>query len=230
MQRHGIKRRRGTRRGRVCRAAAATTAAAVKEVEGGGGKRKRGAPTSNHNLALCRVVSTTLGGSASERVCSFRRIILAWPRVGTAYKESVSIFSRLKFTAGNPAGDVTPALRRPVYSFNLFNARWMLMQMARVKNGGIEVRGRMGGGERGRRAAGRVRGESRIPRSSANAPSETLMNSRTDIFLRLPLSHKCVRTCHRQIAAVLIRSLFLSVSFFSLFPFRNYYTSLSFIR
>lgn len=123
--------------------------------ERGGCKRKRGA--SNHNLALCRVVSTTLGGSASERVCSFRRIILAWP--GPRTKRSVSIFSRLKFTAGNPTGDVTPALRRPVYSFNLFNARWMLMQMARVKNGGLG-----GGGGSGEESPRRVGFHDRVAR------------------------------------------------------------------
>lgn len=92
-----------------------------------------------------------------------------------------------------------------------------------MKNGGCKWGGqkRQGASE-----------ESRIPRSSADAPSETLMNSRTDMFLRLPPSHKCVRTCHRQTAAVLLWSLFIPPSLpplsFSLSrPVKNYYSRLS---
>lgn len=84
---------------------------------------------------------STLGRSASKRVCSFRRIILA-ARASRPRTKSASIFSRLKFTAGIHG----TTLRRltGVYSFNLFNGRWMLMQMAAMKNGGRRARERVG--------------------------------------------------------------------------------------
>lgn len=75
---------------------------------------------------------STLGRSASKRVCSFRWIILPARTSGPRTK-SASIFSRLKFTAGIHGATVTSAYQRGVYSFNLFNGRWMLMQMVGVE-------------------------------------------------------------------------------------------------
>lgn len=55
-------------------------------------KRRSSRPTSNHNLALCRVVCR-VGRSGWKRVCSFRRIILP-PRLGLCtYKERGHIFT-----------------------------------------------------------------------------------------------------------------------------------------
>lgn len=52
---------------------------------------------------------------------------------GLRTKSREHIFT-VKIHGRNPQGDVTLAYWR-VYSFNLFNDRWMLMQMAGVKNG-----------------------------------------------------------------------------------------------
>lgn len=132
---HGIKRRRTT----TTRARELPTQG-VGGAEGGRseGERKgrregKRNPTSNHNVALCRVVST-LGRSAlrNEFVrfggLSCLPACLPARASGPRTKSARAHFHGSKFTAR--IHGATLRQLTDVYSFNLFNDRWMLVQMA----------------------------------------------------------------------------------------------------
>lgn len=86
---------------------------------------------------------STLGRSASKRVCSFRRIILAARTSGPRTK-SASIFSRLKFTAGIHGATLrrltSAVCIRLIYS--TVDGCWC--KWWELKNGGKKSSGRVG--------------------------------------------------------------------------------------
>lgn len=157
------------------------------------GEKKRN-PTSNHNLALCRVVSLRLEEALRNEFVRFGGLSCPCARRRDRVQRNASIFSRLKFMAGIHGA----TLRRltGVYPFNLFYGRWMLMQMAGMK--------KMVGERRG------VRRESDfvIELWTAETVNE-FPNGKYIIYSRGFHHLSFVRTCHRQINAVLSSSLFL---------------------